>query len=519
MKEEILKICLKKGILLDSEMSEILSKLDLGEVERLIDRIITQSNEKLITKSFLSKNFDKISYSDEGEKRTIEKLGLNLGLSLEITREKIEKVEVKNIDCVFRNIKILSSVKQLSRKIEVGDFVKHFRSRVVFLKNILQERAELENLLSINKIIGNRQNVSVIGIVSTKRITKNKNILIEIEDLTGKIRILINQNKPEVYEIAKSIMLDDVISVKGTGDREFIFVNHIFYPDCNITDKIKLDREESAVFISDLHVGNRAFLENNFLKFIDWINGKVGDEEHVKEALKVKYIFVTGDSVDGVGVRPGQEEDLKIKDIKEQYVKLAELLEKIRKDITIIMCPGQHDAVRVAEPQPAVEKEYAAPLFELENLILVSNPAFVEITNNNKRGIKVLMYHGASFHSYISNIESLRLGKANDTPSKVVREILKRRHLASFHSSVVYIPNGIEDNLLIKETPDIITTGEMHKSDIDIYNNILIICSSCWQTATPYEEKVGSHPDPCKVPILNLKTRQVKILDFSGEGE
>ena len=51
-----------------------------------------------------------------------------------------------------------------------------------------------------------------------------------------------------------------------------------------------------------------------------------------------------------------------------------------------------------------------------------------------------------------------------------------------------------------------------------IVNNILLVASSCWQSITPFEEKVGNVPDPCKVPLFNLKSREVKIVDFS-EGE
>ena len=46
-------------------------------------------------------------------------------------------------------------------------------------------------------------------------------------------------------------------------------------------------------------------------------------------------------------------------------------------------------------------------------------------------------------------------------------------------------------------------------------NNILLIASSCWQSITPFEEKVGNEPEPCRVPLFNLKTREIKILDFS----
>jgi len=48
-----------------------------------------------------------------------------------------------------------------------------------------------------------------------------------------------------------------------------------------------------------------------------------------------------------------------------------------------------------------------------------------------------------------------------------------------------------------------------------MYNNILLVASSCWQAKTPFEEKVGNNPDPCKVPVFNLKSREIKILDFS----
>jgi len=174
------------------------------------------------------------------------------------------------------------------------------------------------------------------------------------------------------------------------------------------------------------------------------------------------------------------------------------------------MCPGQHDAVRVAEPQPQINESFAPGLYTLKNLTLVTNPCYVSL----QEGFNVLMYHGASFHGIISDINSLRSGNSYDKPTKVVKELLRRRHLAPIHSSTVYIP-GEKDPMMIRKIPDIVTTGEMHKPDVDSYNNIILIANSCWQSITSHEEKLGSHPDPCKVPMLNLKTREIKILDFS----
>ena len=264
-----------------------------------------------------------------------------------------------------------------------------------------------------------------------------------------------------------------------------------------------------------MHVGSKLFLEKNVIKFINWINGNEGDEKQKEIARKVKYLFLVGDNIDGVGVYPEQDKMLEIKDIREQYKRLAEILNTIRKDIKIIMSPGQHDGVRVAEPQPIVDVSWSEDLHKVENLVLVPNPALVEIDGN----FKILMYHGASMHSIINELDELRLNRGHDFPTRVVKEMLKRRHLAPTHGSVVYIPNEKEDDLVISQIPDVVATGDLHRSDISIYNNILLIASSCWQSITPFEEKGGNDPDPCKVPMLNLKTREIKILDFSDTKE
>ena len=155
-------------------------------------------------------------------------------------------------------------------------------------------------------------------------------------------------------------------------------------------------------------------------------------------------------------------------------------------------------------------------MHKIENLYLVSNPSLVEIgVKRGKPGVKVLMYHGASMNNIINEIEELRLINAHKFPAKVVKHLLLRRHLAPTHGATIYIPDSNEDPLIIKEVPDIIATGDLHRPDIDKYNEVLIICSSCWQSITSFEEKVGNIPDPCKVPILNLKNWEVKILDFS----
>lgn len=508
MNEKILKLCVERGFLLGKEVLNLFDEFNEEEAKEVLDKIKLICKEKIITKTSFSKNAYKLKefFNSDGSKR-IEKMCFNLGIKLEIVKETTEKIEEKK-DPFLR----INPINVPIKKITVDDFVQNSRGKYNNAKRILMERKELENLVSIDKLKKQRQ-ASIIAMVIDKRTTKNKNIFLKVEDLTGRMNVLINQNNKEAYEKAKNIIYDDVIGIKGTSNDEIFFANDIFYPEAAIPEKKRFDEEGYIVFISDIHVGSSNFLEDKFLKFIDWINGKEGKEEQIKIAEKIKYIFITGDTVDGVGIYPGQEERLTIKDMKGQYDKLAEYLSKIRKDIKIIISPGQHDAVRVAEPQPQIPPKYAGKLHEMENVYFQSSPGMTEISDG-KNILKILNYHGTSMHSLINEIEDLRMIKAHRTPAKAVKQLLKRRSVNPMHSETAYIPDT-NDSLFMKDIPDIITTGDLHRSDVDIYNNILIVCSSCWQSITPFEEKVGNSPDPCKVPVFNLKTREVKILDFS----
>ena len=188
--------------------------------------------------------------------------------------------------------------------------------------------------------------------------------------------------------------------------------------------------------------------------------------------------------------------------------------QEMRSSVKIIICPGNHDSVRIMEPQPVLDEKYAWPLYNLKNVILVGNPVTVNIGANALfEGFDVLMYHGYSFHYYAENIPRLMKEKAIHQPDKVSHYILKNRSLAPTHSSTLYFPSE-KDPFIIEKIPDIFLTGHLHKSSISYYNNILVVSSSTWESKTAFQEKMGNEPDFCKVPMFNLKTRAVKILDF-----
>lgn len=517
--EDILKFCLAKGLLVDKEILNLFSETeDLEGVKLILEKVKQNTWQRIITKKIFFKNKEKVneiflSLPEENQKN-LEKLKIKLGLSIEIFKEeKIVENASNNLIKINKNVgdvKILSPPVVPGKKLKVKDFVEYFKNRFLEMRNILQEHNGLNNLISINKISGSRQGISIIGMVSDKKVTKNKNILLVVEDLTGKIKVLINQNNEKLLKKAEDIALDSVIGFNVSGSREIVFVNDVIFPDAMILERKKSSVEENALFIGDLHFGSKLFLKKNFLKFINYLNGNVPNTPEVE---KIKYLFIVGDLITGVGNYPNQERDLEILELEEQFTLVAELLGRIRKDIKIIISPGNHDGVRLMEPQPVLDEKYAWPLYNLKNVVLTGNPCRLNIGEQTDfSGFDILTYHGFSFPFYANNISKLMLKNAMNTPEKIMKYLLQQRHLAPTHASAQHFPS--EDQLIIKNVPDIFVSAHTHKSAVSYYNNILIVSTSCWEAMTPYQEKFGNKPDHCKVPMFNLKTRAVKILDF-----
>ena len=123
--------------------------------------------------------------------------------------------------------------------------------------------------------------------------------------------------------------------------------------------------------------------------------------------------------VDGIGVYPGQENELTIANIYEQYDVLGSMLSDLPSGMVIVVSPGNHDVVRAAEPQPGIPPEFTGKF--PKNCMFVENPALVSL-----QGVMVQMYHGRSIDDLISLIPGAKYEDA--TP--IMAGMLQRRHLA-----------------------------------------------------------------------------------------
>jgi len=538
-KKDIVSFFLKKGVLVTEDLIETLNNEEnLEEIYELISKSKGEESDLLVLNNdlknilckgnandVLCKEFEKSMVLAQKHKKTetynnfIKILGKEESKSEQTENQEEEpKTEEKKYSERFEKVKVITNFTETEKKKEIQDFVRYFNKRFNTIEKLLRQRGELQNILSIGRVLAkkDRETVSIIGIISDKHTTKNGNFIFTVEDNTGTIKVLVNKNNPQLFEQAQDIVLDEIIGIVGVNAENIIFSNQIIWPDIPNNQLKKTEDESYAVFLSDLHVGSDTFLSNELNKFITWISGESGNEMQKSIAQKVEYIFIIGDLVDGVGIYPGQEKELIIQDISEQYAECAKILDKIPKRIKVIICPGNHDAMRIAEPQLEIYKDFSKPLWDIENVMMVTNPAMVNIhASEGFSGFDVLLYHGYSFDYFIANVDSIRNGGGYDRADLVMKFLLKRRHLAPSHKSTLYIPNPDEDYLVIKKVPDFFATGHIHKTSVANYKGTTMICGSCWQATTAFQVKVGHHPEPCRVPIVNLKTRDVKILKFN----
>jgi len=394
---------------------------------------------------------------------------------------------------------------------EYMQFVQYFRDRYSRISEIIRSRINARPIESLKKRSfrrggdGGSEEISIIGMVSDVSSTNNGHKILSLEDPTGSLSVLVRNTDKELFEVVSRILLDEVVGVTGsmTNDGNLMLATKLIQPDVPNSIQRRTGSHGKAVLISDVHVGSSQFLEDSWVNFLDFLKGE-SDSETMRELSKdIRYLVVAGDLVDGIGIYPDQEMELDILDVYEQYRKAAEYFREIPEHIRVIISPGNHDAVRQAEPQPALPEWIQADF--PENVIFVGNPALVDLD-----GVSILIYHGRSIDDLVASIP----GVSYQEPAGAVLEMVKRRHLAPTYGSRVSISPEKKDYFIIDPVPDIIHTGHVHTLGVQRYKNVLLVNSGTWQGQTEFQKRVNLMPVPARVPLVDLADFDVKILGF-----
>ena len=478
---------------------------------------LTDNNQNNKSNQINNKSKDKNGlYDNQNEKKEFDASEIRYNPGTDTKPEKIEDIKNTKKHSIYKrnmektnvkyDFKILQDTSKKSYTSgEISNLISYFESRYEKESKILLQRPELKLAQKIEEIGKDQSDLALILMVNEVRTTKKGHKLIEFEDDTGQIPVLFSKDNAELISEAEKLVKDEVVGILATkmsGDNKLAIANQIIHPDVPRIPQIKMDF--GIVFLSDVHIGSKTFLPEAFERFIMWINCEYGNEEQVEIAKNVKYLIIGGDIVDGIGVYPNQEQELEIKDIRQQYDKAASYLGQIRNDIKIIISPGNHDASRVAEPQPAVPEKYASALYELDNVEFISNPGYVSLD-----GVKVLIYHGRSFDDLAMSVK----GFSHERNDILMEELLKKRHLAPIYGDRTPLASELEDYLVIEDVPDVFHTGHVHINTHRVYNGIHLINSGTFQNQTEFQKIYNIDPTPAEVPILDKGVyKQLKFI-------
>jgi len=472
MDEEIssaVSYALNKGFQIHPDALEILHKIDVRELGQIIKDVV---KEKTKQKQFLINEEDFEIY-------------------LGIKDDEEHQVEFE----------ILSDpTKKITSAEGVEGYGALFASRFNKLRQIMSDRPEskkVKDIESVKSITKNDDELYVWGLVTDRK--SDRNITkITVEDPTSSMEIVVFEG--DLKDAADTLLMDQfamfkIVPAKNGG----FFAKDIILPDIPEHTTNRSKTETYAVFLSDLHVGSKFFMEEELSEFIKWISSAD------PIARKIRFVVIGGDLIDGVGVFPGQDKVLDQLTTEDQLQKTFEVLDKIPKHIKVFLISGNHDAGRKALPQPAIPKMYNSELWDRENFFMLGNPSMVSLN-----GVKVLMYHGQS----IDDVVRTTPGVSYDKPAAVMRHFLKARHMSPIYGSRTPIAPETEDMMVIDDVPDIFHSGHVHFVGLDMYKGVLIVNSGAWQRQTDFQESVGITPTPGMAIIVNLQTMKVYQKDF-----
>ncbi len=376
------------------------------------------------------------------------------------------------------------------------DFTRYFRNRFETISRMLRGRREFGGAQDISRARRSTREVRFVGMVADVRPTKNGHRILELEDETDRISVLVLADSSSASE---TFVVDEVVGIVGkVNERGLVIAESVVRPDVPGTRPFRgIGEHVRAAFVSDIHVGSNTFLDEKWTKLTTWMSS----DDDVARSLR--YLVVSGDVVDGIGVFPRQDEELAIDDIYAQYEALAKMMAALPDHVSVVMIPGNHDAVRPAEPQPALP----APIQKLfdSNITFAGNPSLISL-----HGVKVLAYHGRSMDDFVSTIPGMNYHR----PLDAMREMLKMRHLAPIYGGKTPIAPEAEDHLIIEDVPDIFATGHVHSVGVDAYRGVVLVNSSTWQAQTPYQKMRNIEPLPARLPIVDLATGVAAIKEF-----
>ncbi len=452
--ERIKKIIERERIFITKDALELLEQLVKNEhFASKIDLIIKElkSSNELITKESIEEIIKKLS------------------------KERISFVESKT-EVYKKEIKEPLSIASGYS----GLLMDRFSKLKTVIELIHNKRADADSLVLSR--IKEKSNVIIAGMLTSISKGKFGSLILGLEDQFGFFRAIVPGYKKELIETISDLNEDDVLLIEGilikSDKGSYIKVSNIYLPDLEYKRE-DIKREDYYIAcISDIRFGNEKFDEDSFIKFIDFINGKESGYEEISK--KIKWLLITGDLIEGFSIMSRHKYDI-VDDMYAQYEGLANLLSKIREDIMIYAIPGERDSLIKSIPLQGFDQEIAEPLYKLKNVVLLEDPALVNIFDFN-----VLMTHGYYFEPALMDVlkklsqeEMKNMDLLRNAMIEMLSKTLKKRYLLPSIRVKGLLPLGY-DPFVITKKPDLLACGHFDIICDSSYKGCLLISNSSW---------------------------------------
>lgn len=408
-----------------------------------------------------------------------------------------------------QEFKLISGMESVTIRGKASDFRDYFRDRFESLSSILRSRADVSGAATASHVPDDLKwhKVKFIGMVNSKKEFRDGTIVVELEDEEGSVKVTF-RGDDAIKKKAARLLLDEVVCILGaTRNGQSVIAEDVIWPDVPYLSRQRPQSQdqEFAVLTSDIHIGSKTFLKDDFERFLSWLRGESDDNRLKEMARKTKYLIIAGDLVDGVGIYPNQEDELEVQDLYEQYRVAAEYLSSLPERIRVIIIPGNHDACRPTLPTPPIYREYAPKLYSMKNVVMLGDPSYVSLN-----GTVFLVTHGRSLDDVIPFLPDCNFRE----PQKAMVELLKSRHIAPIYGEKTPLAPEPKDRLIIDPVPDVFHAGHVHVEGLAEYRGILVANSGTWQSQTKFQLSIGIVPKPSVVPVVDIRSMRAYELNF-----
>ena len=186
-----------------------------------------------------------------------------------------------------------------------------FQSRYRSLARLLRGRPQLPNLRPITELRASEGTASVIGMVRTVRETPQRHhLIVTVDDENGSLEVLVPKDSAGAR---MTFLSDEVVGIHLQFAKQLgrlpraVGVERPDVPAHRVLGRGPQPRR--AIFLSDLHIGSRSFLNEPWAALVEFLRGRGA---HPELAASIDHVVIAGDLVDGIGVYPRQERDLAI---------------------------------------------------------------------------------------------------------------------------------------------------------------------------------------------------------------